>query len=80
VQLDNWGGITDPGFISDVIVRSSIDGQFDELSGHDHPDLQTEYFTASLADLQAAGEAYYASSGDEYAETGDCGTGYCAGR
>jgi len=78
VQLDNWGGITDPGFISDVIVRSSIDGQFDELSGHDHPDLQTEYFTANLADLQAAGEAAYAASGDEYAETGDCGTGYCA--
>ena len=78
VQLDNWGGITEPGFLSDVIVRSSIAGQFDELSGHDHPDLQTEYFTASLADLQAAGEAYYAASGNEYAEVGNCGTGYCA--
>ena len=78
VQLDNWGGITEPGFISDVIVRSSIAGQFDELSGSDHPDLQTEYFTASLADLQASGEAYYATSGDAYVEVGDCGTGYCA--
>jgi len=78
VQLDNWGGITEPGFISDVIVRSSIAGQFDELSGSDHPDLQTEYFTARLADLQASGEAYYAASGDTYAEVGDCGTGYCA--
>lgn len=78
VQLDNWGGITEPGFISDIVVRSSIAGQFNDLSGHDHPDLQTEYFTASLADLQAAGEAYYAASGYEYAETGDCGTGYCA--
>ena len=78
VQLDNWGGITEPGFISDVIVRSSIAGQFDELSGHDHPDLQTEYFTASLADLQARGEAYYTGSGAEYANVGDCGTGYCA--
>jgi len=78
VQLDNWGGITEPGFISDVIVRSSIAGQFDELSGHDHPDLQTEYFTASLADLQARGEAAYVASGNEYAEVGDCGTGYCA--
>ena len=63
VQLDNWGGITEPGFLSDVLVRSSIDGQFDELSGHDHPDLQTEFFTASLADLQAKGEAAYAASG-----------------
>jgi TonB-dependent receptor len=78
VQLDNWGGITEPGFISDIIVRSSIAGQFDELSGNDHPDLQTEYFTASLADLQAKGQAAYAASGNEYAEVGDCGTGYCA--
>jgi TonB-dependent receptor len=78
VQLDNWGGITEPGFISNIIVRSSIEGQFDELTGHDHPDLQTEFFTATLADLQASGEAYYAGSGSEYLEVGDCGTGYCA--
>ena len=39
--------------------------------------MQTEYFTANLADLQAAGEAYYAANGIEYAEVGDCGTGYC---
>ena len=63
---------------ADIVVRSSIAGQFDELSGHDHPDLQTEYFTASLADLQAAGEGWYARTGSEYANTGDCGTGYCA--
>ncbi|MDJ0751054.1 MAG: TonB-dependent receptor [Woeseiaceae bacterium] len=78
VQLDNWGGITDPGFISDILVRSSIDDQFDELSGSDHPDLQREFFTASLADLQAAGESVYSLNGLDYAETGDCGTGYCA--
>jgi len=78
VQLDNWGGITEPGFISDVIVRSSMVGQFDELSGSDHPGLQTEYFTASLADLQAMGEAAYVASGNAYANVGDCGTGYCA--
>jgi TonB-dependent receptor len=78
VQLDNWGGITEPGFISDVINRATIAGQFDELSGHDHPQLQTEFFTASLADLQERGEAYYIQSGDTYANTGDCGTGYCA--
>jgi TonB-dependent receptor len=78
VQLDNWGGITEPGFISNILVRSSIAGQFDELSGHDHPELQTEYFTASLADLQSAAEGYYAGSGSTYANVGDCGTGYCA--
>jgi TonB-dependent receptor len=78
VQLDNWGGITEPGDIADIVVRSSIEDQFNELSGHDHPELQTEFFTASLADLQTAGEAWYAATGTEYAETGDCGTGYCA--
>lgn len=78
VQLDNWGGIGNPGDISDILVRSSIENQFDELSGHNNPDLQTEFFTATLADLQDAGEAYYASTGTAYAEVGDCGTGYCA--
>jgi len=84
VQLDNWGGAApggpafEPGRLADIVVRSSIARQFDELSGHNHPDLQTEFFTASLADLRAAGEAYYAANGIEYAEVGDCGTGYCA--
>jgi TonB-dependent receptor len=78
VQLDNWGGIGEPGDISNIVVRSSIEGQFDELSGHDYPDLQREFFTATLADLQAAGRAYYANSGTDYAQVGDCGDGYCA--
>ena len=81
VQLDNWGGneiTTAAGDISDILTRATIGGQFDELSGHDHPLLQTEYFTANMADLQAAAERAYASSGREYAEVGDCGTGYCA--
>ncbi len=78
VQLNTWGGVTEPGFLSDVINRASIAGQFDQLSGHDHPQLQTEFFTARLADLQARGEAAYAASGNEYEAVGDCGTGYCA--
>lgn len=78
VQLDNWGGIGNPGDLADIVVRSTIKNQFDELSGSNHPDLQTEFFTATLADLQEAGEAYYANNGIAYAEVGDCGTGYCA--
>ncbi len=78
VQLDNWGGLTEPGFISDIVVRSTIADQFDELSGHDDPRLQREFFTSSLADLQARGEQWYAQNGLEYADVGDCGTGYCA--
>ena len=56
----------------------NVYGQFDELSGHDDPNLQTEFFTSSLADLQARGEQWYAQNGLEYADVGDCGTGYCA--
>ena len=78
VQLDNWGGIGQPGDLADIVFRSTIAGQFDELSGHNHPALQREFFTANLADLRAAGEAYYAANGIEYAAVGDCGTGYCA--
>lgn len=78
VQLDNWGGIGQPGDIANIVKRSSIENQFDQLSGHNNPNLQTEYFTANLADLQAAGAAYYAANGIQYAEVGDCGTGYCA--
>ena len=79
VQLDNWGGLTQPGSLSNVVNRSSIDGQFDELSGSNHPDLQTEFFSADLAGLQAAGEAFYAATGKDYGnQIGDCGTGYCA--
>ena len=78
IQLNNWGGSTNPGDLADIVVRSSIAGQFDQLSGSNHPDLQTEYFTASLADLIAAGEASYEASGADYEAVGDCGTGYCA--
>jgi TonB-dependent receptor len=77
--LENWGGITDPGAISDIITRATIEGQFDELSGHNHPDLQTEYFIASLSDLQERAEAAYVANGLDYGNNvGDCGTGYCA--
>jgi TonB-dependent receptor len=82
VQLNNWGGSTNPGDLADVVHRATIDGQFDELSGHDYDgeygQIQTEFFTASLEDLIAAGEASYVASGNDYEAIGDCGTGYCA--
>ena len=88
VQLNNWGGSTNPGDLADVVVRSSVEGQFDQLSGNDYEGIQTEYMTASLADLIAVGEASYAANGTDFlsVESGDggyeaigaCGTGYCA--
>jgi TonB-dependent receptor len=82
VQLNNWGGSTNPGDLADIVHRATIDGQFDQLSGHDYDgeygQIQTEFFTASLEDLAAAGEASYIASGADYEAIGDCGTGYCA--
>jgi TonB-dependent receptor len=82
VQLNNWGGSTNPGDIADVVNRATIAGQFDQFSGHDYDgeygQIQTEFFTASLEDLIAVGEASYVASGADYEATGDCGTGYCA--
>ena len=67
-QLNAWGGISDPGEIADIVVRSTIEGQFDELSGSDYPGLQTEFFAANLADLQTAGEAVFASGRYDYSD------------
>ena len=64
--------------MADIVIRSSVEGQFDQLSGNDYEGIQTEYMTASLADLITAGEASYVVSGADYEAIGDCGTGYCA--
>ena len=78
VQLDNWGGFTQPGELSAIIQRSSMKGQFDQLGGSNDPRQQTEYFTTSLEDIIAVAEGSYAARGADYAAVGDCGTGYCA--
>lgn len=78
VQLDNWGGFTQPGELSAIIERSSMAGQFDQIGGGDDPRQQTEYFTADIADVISVAEASYTARGADYAQVGDCGTGYCA--
>lgn len=78
VQLDNWGGFTQPGELSAIIDRSSMAGQFDQLGGGNDSRQQTEYFTADISDVIAVAEASYTARGADYAQVGDCGTGYCA--
>ena len=79
VQLDNWNSnLTKPGDLSAMIERSSMAGQFDQISGGSDPRQQTEYFTADIADVISVAEASYTASGNAYAQVGDCGTGYCA--
>ena len=78
VQLDNWGGFTQPGELTDILTRSSIAGQFDQVDGGNDPRLHTEYFTTSIEEIISVAEASYTARGAEYAAVGDCGTGYCA--
>ena len=51
VQRDTWGGISDPGFISDVLVRTTMTDNFDDISGGDNELRQVESFYTSLEDL-----------------------------
>jgi len=75
VQRDTWGGISDPGYISDILVRTSMADSFDQISGGNDPRRQAESFTASLPDLaKKAGELPFSST----QVVGDCGTPYCA--
>lgn len=75
VERGTWGGISDPGYISDILVRSSMADSFDQVSGGDDPRRQTEYFTTSLEEIIALAEALPLADSQA---VGDCGTPYCA--
>ncbi len=80
VQRDAWGGVTQPGAISDLLTLTSSAGGFDQFDGGNDPRLQTEYFTFDMAEMIARTEALMAS-GDATTfvapDMGDCGTGLC---
>jgi TonB-dependent receptor len=75
VERGTWGGISDPGYISDILTRSSMADSFDQISGHDDSRRQTEYFTTTLEQIVALGEALPLPADQT---VGDCGTAYCA--
>jgi len=75
VERGAWSGISDPGYISDVLVRSSMVNSFDQVSGGNDPRRQTEYFTTTLEQLIPLAEALPLPASQE---VGDCGTAYCA--
>ena len=81
VQRDAWGGVTQPGAISDLLKPASSAGAFDEIPGGDDARLVTDYFTydmpaliARTENLMASGDATTFNAND----MGDCGTGLCA--
>lgn len=80
VQRDAWGGVTQPGAISDLLTPASTAGAFDEIPGSEDPRRQTEYYVWDTMALIERTEALMAS-GDATTfvipDMGDCGTGLC---
>jgi len=75
VERGTWGGISDPGYISDILVRSSMADSFDQVSGGNDPRRQTEYFSTTLEQIVELAEALPLPASQA---VGDCGTAYCA--
>ena len=75
VERGTWGGISDPGFISSALVRTSMADSFGDISGGDDARRQSESFTASLEDIAALAEQLPVPADQN---VGDCGTPYCA--
>ncbi len=82
VQRDAWGGVTQPGAISDLLTPASTDGRFDEVSGGGD-NRQSDFFTYDMAAVIARTEQLIASGDADLfvpgnGDLGPCGTGLCA--
>ena len=75
VERGTWGGISDPGDLSDILIRSSMADSFDQISGGNDPRRQSEFFTTTLEEIIGVAEQYVVPDGQA---VGDCGTPYCA--
>ena len=75
VERGTWGGISDPGFLSDILVRSSMANSFDQVSGGNDSRRQSEFFTTSLEQIATLAEQLPVPDAQT---VGDCGTPYCA--
>lgn len=81
VQRDAWGGVTQPGAISDLLTPASTADNFDQIGGSGDARRQTDFFTYDPAALIARTEALIASGDATFFVPnipGDCGTGLCA--
>ena len=74
-ERGTWGGISAPGDLSDVLVRSSMADSFDQISGGADPRRQSEFFTATLEDIISVANQMPLGENEQ---VGDCGTPYCA--
>jgi TonB-dependent receptor len=81
-QRDAWGGVTQPGAISDLLTPASMANSFNQISGGRDPRRQSDYFVYDMAALIARTEALIASGEATLFPTGSgdlgpCGTGLC---
>ena len=74
-ERGTWGGISEPGDLTDVLVRSSMADSFDQISGGADPRRQSEFFSAKLEDIISVANQMPLSENEQ---VGDCGTPYCA--
>jgi TonB-dependent receptor len=51
VERGTWGGISDPGYISDILDLTSMEDNFDTVSGGDYQLRQVESFYTTLEEL-----------------------------
>ena len=51
VQRDTWGGISQPGQLSDILVRTTMENNFENLSGGENPLRQAESFWAPFDEI-----------------------------
>ena len=66
--------ISHPGYISDILVRQSMENTFDQISGGNDPRRHTEYFHTDLEDIIELAEQLPVPADQD---VGDCGTPYC---
>ena len=51
VQRDTWGGISQPGQLTDILVRTTMENNFENLSGGENPLRQAESFWAPFDEI-----------------------------
>ncbi|NVK11809.1 MAG: TonB-dependent receptor [Gammaproteobacteria bacterium] len=80
VQRDAWGGVTQPGAISDLLTDANAAGEFDQFDAGNDSRLQTDYYTWDMEEIIKRTEELMASGQAttwQLADMGDCGTGFC---
>ncbi len=82
VQRDAWGGVTQPGAISDLMIPANASGAFDQISGGTDPRRQMDFFIYDInalidrtSSLIASGDATLFVPGN--GNLGVCGDALC---